>query len=180
LAVVRQELTVSEIAAKYKVHSVNVAKWKSQLIERGCCIIDPNDKLFNITQQCELLNAPRSPFYYEPIPMTAAELALMEKFERFHFEYPFYGSRRMAVEFEMSRTKALRLVRDMYIVATCPKKRTTIPNHEHTNFPYLLRGIVPQRPNHIWSTDITYVALFKGFVYLTAIIDWYSRMILLW
>ncbi|MDR3108468.1 MAG: IS3 family transposase, partial [Planctomycetaceae bacterium] len=143
-------------------------------------MIDTDDKLFNITQQCELLDVPRSSFYYEPIPLTAAELELMERFERFHFEHPFYGSRRMAVEFGMSRTKAARLMRDMHIVATYPKKRTTIPNSEHTKFPYLLRGVVPQRPNHIWSTDITYIALSQGFMYLTAIIDWYSRMILSW
>jgi putative transposase len=72
-------------------------------VEQKDCLIDSNNKLFNITQQCELLDVPRSSFYYEAIPMTAAELVLMEQFERFHFEHPFYGSRRMAVECKHSR-----------------------------------------------------------------------------
>lgn len=104
----------------------------------------------------------------------------MARFDRFHFEYPMYGSRRLAHHFDISRDKATRLMRDLHIAATYPKRRTTIVHHEHKKFPYLLRGVVPSYPNHIWSTDITYIGLSLGFVYLTAIIDWYSRMILSW
>jgi putative transposase len=108
------------------------------------------------------------------------ELDLMRRFERFHFEHPVFGSRRLAHQFGISRDKAIRLMQDLHIVATYPKKRTSTPNHEHKKYPYLLRDITPLYPNHIWSTDITYIGLSLGFVYLTAIIDWYSRMILSW
>jgi putative transposase len=104
----------------------------------------------------------------------------MKRFDRFHFEHPMFGSRRHAAQFGISRDKAIRLMRDLHLVATYPKRRTTIPNPDHKKFPYLLRDVVPKRPNHIWSTDITYIGLSLGFVYLTAIIDWYSRMILSW
>ena len=76
-----------------------------------------------------------------------------------------YGSRRLAHQFGISRDKARRLMQDLYLVATYPKRRTTIPNHEHKKFPYLLRDVVPLYPNHIWSTDITYIGLSLGFVY---------------
>jgi putative transposase len=104
----------------------------------------------------------------------------MARFDRFHFEQPTYGSRRLAVQFGICRDKAKRLMRDLHIVATYPKRKTTIPNHEHKKFPYLLRNVIPKHPNHIWSTDITYIGLTHGFAYLTAIIDWYSRKILSW
>jgi putative transposase len=127
-----------------------------------------------------LLELPRSTYYYEPVPATKEELDLMARVDRFHFDYPMYGSRRLAHQFGISRDKAKRLMQDLHLVATYPKKRTTISNHEHKKFPYLLHGVVPLHPNHIWSTDITYIGLSLGFVYLTAIIDWYSRMILSW
>jgi len=104
----------------------------------------------------------------------------MARIDRFHFEYPMYGSRRLAHQFGISRDKATRLMQVLHLVATYPKPRTTIANKEHKKFPYLLRGVLPSYPNHIWSTDITYIGLRLGFVYLTAIIDWYSRMILSW
>jgi putative transposase len=104
----------------------------------------------------------------------------MAVFEKFHFEHPYYGSRRLAFQFGMSRDKAQRLMRDLHLVTTYPKPQTMAPNREHKKFPYLLRNILPAYPNHIWSTDITYIAMSQGFMYLTAIIDWYSRMILSW
>jgi len=104
----------------------------------------------------------------------------MARIDKFHFEHPMYGSRRLAHQFGISRDHARRLMHVLHLVATYPRPRTTITNQEHKKFPYLLRGVVPSRPNHIWSTDITYIGLSLGFVYLTAIIDWYSRKILSW
>jgi putative transposase len=104
----------------------------------------------------------------------------MNRFDRFHFEFPMYGSRRLAHQFGISRGKAQRLMRDLHIVATYPKRKTTIAHHDHKKYPYLLRDVVANCPNHIWSIDITYIGLTLGFVYLAAIIDWYSRMILSW
>lgn len=95
-------------------------------------------------------------------------------------KHPEYGSRRIAKEFSISRDKSIRLMRLMHLVATYQKPRTTISNKEHKKFPYLLRGVKIIRPNQAWSTDITYIGLAQGFLYLTAIIDWYSRMILAW
>jgi hypothetical protein len=89
----------------------------------------------------------------------------MRRFDQFHFEYPMYGSRRLAHQFGISRGKAKRLMQDMHLVAIYPKRKTTIPNHNHKKFPYLLRDVVPNHPNHIWSTDITYIGLSLGFVY---------------
>ena len=104
----------------------------------------------------------------------------MARFDKFHFEHPTFGSRRMAVTFDMDRSKATRLMRILHLVATYPKRNTTIPNRQHKKFPYLVRGVKIVRPNQVWSTDITYIGLAQGFMYLTAIIDWYSRMILAW
>jgi putative transposase len=104
----------------------------------------------------------------------------MARIDRFHFQYPMYGSRRLAHQLGISRDKARRLMQVLHLVATYPKPRTTIANKEHKKFPYLLRDVVPSYPNHIWSTDITYIGLRLGFVYLTAIIDWCSRKILSW
>jgi putative transposase len=104
----------------------------------------------------------------------------MARFDRFHFQYPMYGSRRLAHQFDISRDKARRLMQDLHLVATYPRRGTTIVNHDHKKYPYLLRGIVASRPNQVWSTDITYLGLAQGFTYLTAIIDWNSRMILSW
>jgi putative transposase len=104
----------------------------------------------------------------------------MARFDRFHFEHPRFGSRRMGVMFDLSRSRAARLMQVLHLVATYPKRKTTLPNQDHKKYPYLLRNVIPLYPNHIWSTDITYIGLARGFAYLTAIIDWYSRMILSW
>jgi putative transposase len=143
-------------------------------------VIEPDHQQLSCVQQCQLLALPRSTYYYEPVSASPEELDLMARIDKFHFQYPMYGSRRLAHQFGISRDKTKRLMRDLHLVATYPRPRTTIPNHEHKKFPYLLRDVVPNRPNHIWSTDITYIGLSLGFVYLTAIIDWYSRMILAW
>ena len=137
--------------------------------------IEQEHTILSCRRQCQLLELPRSTYYYEPVLATPEELDLMARIDRFHFEHPMYGSRRLAHQFGISRDKTRRLMQDLHIVATYPKRRTTIPNSNHKKYPYLLRDIVPLRPNHIWSTDITYIGLSLGFVYLTAIIDWYSR-----
>jgi Transposase and inactivated derivatives len=104
----------------------------------------------------------------------------MNRIDLFHTEHPEYGSRRLARHFGISRDKAHRLMQVMHIAATYPKRHTSLPNHEHAVFPYLLRNVSIVRPNQAWSTDITYIGLSRGFTYLTAIIDWYSRFVLSW
>ena len=100
--------------------------------------------------------------------------------DKYHMEHGAFGSRQIAKEFGIGRGRAKRLMRLMGIEAVYPKPKTTHPNREHEVYPYLLRGLKITGPNHVWSTDITYIPLARGFVYLTAVIDWYSRYILSW
>jgi putative transposase len=109
--------------------------------------------LLSLRHQCRLFDCCRSTFYYTPIPVSTQELDLMSAFEKFHFEHPYYGSRRLAFQFGLSRDKSQRLMRDLHLVAIYPKRKTTIPNNEQKKYPYLLRTITPSYPNHIWSTN---------------------------
>ncbi|MDR1479014.1 MAG: DDE-type integrase/transposase/recombinase [Planctomycetaceae bacterium] len=148
-----------------------------------CCIkplIVSGHSHFSLSAQCLLLGVPRSSFYYQPVPVSSAEFDLLSCIDRFHFLHPTFGSRRLGVQFGISRGRAKRLMQLLHLEATYPSRRTTLSNPEHKKFPYLLRDVIPSYPNHIWSTDITYIPLNQGFMYLVAIIDWYSRMILSW
>lgn len=104
----------------------------------------------------------------------------MRKIDELYLAHPFYGSRRMAVTLGINRKYAQRLMRLMGIEAHYPKPRLSLRASGHTVYPYLLRGVAIERPNHVWSGDITYIPLSGGFLYLVAIIDWYSRFVLSW
>ena len=139
----------------------------------------------SIRRQCELLHVGRSGFYYEPKPTDPEELALMRRIDELHLKYPFYGSRSLARELrkegrEVNRKRVQRLMRLMDLVAMVPKPNTSRPSPEHPVFPYLLRGVEVSRVNQVWAADITYIPLARGFVYLVAIMDWYSRRVLSW
>jgi putative transposase len=107
-------------------------------------------------------------------------LKLMRRIDKLYLKRPFYGSRRMADEFDVNRKRVQRLMRLMGLEAIYPKPRTTVHCSEHKIYPYLLRNVEIERPNQVWSTDITYIPLQGGYVYLTAVIDWYSRYVLSW
>jgi putative transposase len=111
---------------------------------------------------------------------TAEDLALMRRLDEQYLATPFYGSRKMAETLGISRGRARRLMRRMGIEAIYPKRRTTWPAPGHQIYPYLLRNLAISRPNQVWATDITYVPMRHGFLYLVAIIDWYSRYVLAW
>jgi len=139
----------------------------------------------SIIRQCELLDLPRSTFYHVPNPVSEADLALMKLIDRCHMELPFYGSRRMVdwlgdEGYLVNRKRVQRLMRTMGIVAVYPKKNLSQPNQAHRVYPYLLRNLNIDRPNQVWATDITYLPMARGFVYLVAVIDWYSRRVLSW
>lgn len=104
----------------------------------------------------------------------------MRKIDELYLRWPFYGSRRLADELRVNRKRVQRLMRLMGIEAIYPKKRTTWPGVGHKIYPYLLRNVAIERPNQVWSMDITYVPLKGGWVYLTAVIDWFSRKVLSW
>jgi putative transposase len=132
-----------------------------------------------------LLGLGRSSFYYEPARETAENLALMKLMDRQYTARPYYGSRRMTVWLEgqghtVNRKRVRRLMALMGLEAIYPKPKLSAPGQGHKVFPYLLRGVTIDRVDQVWSTDITYLPLPSGFMYLAAVIDWYSRYVLAW
>ena len=134
----------------------------------------------SIARQCQLVDLPRSTWYYEPVGETAENLGLMRKIDEVYLKWPFYGSRKMAEELGVNRKRVQRLMRRMGLEAIYPKRRTTWPAAGHRIYPYLLRDIEVSRPDQVWATDITYVPMRHGFLYLMAIMDWFSRYVVAW
>jgi putative transposase len=138
-----------------------------------------------VARQCELAGVARSGCYYQAKTEEALNRELMRRIDAVYTDYPFFGSRRMTAwlkreGYAVNRKRIGRLMRRMGLEAIYPKPNLNRPNPEHRVYPYLLRGLEITRPNQVWSTDITYVRLEKGFVYLVAILDWYSRKVLSW
>lgn len=148
-------------------------------------LIDPEDKVFSVREQCRLLELNRSSLYYKPAMVSEAEQELMNRIDEIFTARPFYGSRRLLVAlllqgFDVGRDHVRTLMRKMGLEAIYPKKNLSKRNHEHKVYPYLLRGLAITKVNQVWSTDITYIRLANGFMYLVAVIDWYSRYVLSW
>jgi putative transposase len=138
-----------------------------------------------VTRQCQLLDLNRSTVYYQPIGVSDEDLRLMRLIDEIHLKRPFYGSRRVRDNLEdlghtVNRKKVQRLMQQMGIRALYPKANTSRPGKGHKIYPYLLRGLNIDRPNQVWATDISYIPMAKGFVYVVAIMDWYSRKVLAW
>jgi putative transposase len=138
-----------------------------------------------VTRQCQLLNLNRSTVYYPPRPVSDDDLRLMRRIDEMYLQRPFYGSRRIRDWLQdegitANRKRVQRLMRQMGLVAIYPKARTSKPGKGHKIYPYLLRNLSIDRPNQVWATDVTYIPMAKGFVYLVAIMDWYSRKVLSW
>ena len=138
-----------------------------------------------VSAQCHLLELNRSTVYYQAQPVSEADLELMRLIDQIHLNYPFYGSRRIRDWFEdhgmkVNRKCIQRLMRLMGIEALYPKKRTSRPGKGHKIYPYLLKGLKITHANHVWAADITYIPMARGFLYLVAIIDLYSRKVLAW
>jgi putative transposase len=147
-------------------------------------LIEPGQAQLSVRRQCELLGLNRSSWYYEAVPETPANLAIMRRIDEQYLRTPFYGSRRMTAWLrregtEINRKRVQRLMRLMGLEAIYPRPRTTVTAICH-KYPYLLRNVEIMRPNHVWSADITYVPMRAGYLYLTAILDWYSRYVLAW
>jgi putative transposase len=130
--------------------------------------------------QTDLLGISRSSLYYEPQPVSLATLTVMNGIDRTYTAHPFYGSRRIAKDLGVNRKQIQRLMREMGYEAIYPKPNLSKNTLPHPIYPYLLRGITAGHPNHIWGTDITYIRMTKGFLYLTAYLDWFSRFVLSW
>jgi putative transposase len=148
-------------------------------------LVEVNHPDLSIGRQCELLGLCRSSFYYEPASETAENLALMNLIDKQYTAEPVFGSRRMTrwlqrQGYAVNRKRIQRLMRLMGLEAIYPKPKLSAPGQGHKVFPYLLRNVAIMRVDQVWSTDITYIPLASGFMYLAAIIDWFSRYVIAW
>ena len=149
--------------------------------------IEPQNNDISVRRQCELLDVARSTYYYKQVGESEENQQLMLEIDRIYTESPFYGTRRITAVLnrmprwsEVDRKRVRRLMGLMGIEAIYPKPRLSKANEQHPKYPYLLKEIIINLPNQVWSTDITYIPTLKGFVYLVAIMDWYSRYVLSW
>lgn len=148
-------------------------------------LVQPTHTKLSIRQQCDLLGLSRSSYYYVPQPVDSLELELREKIDRVYTRHPYYGSRKISealrgLGYDINRKRVQRLMQTMGLVGLCPRPGTSQPAPGHVIYPYLLRGVEITHNNHVWSTDITYIPMQRGFCYLVAVLDWYSRYVLSW
>jgi putative transposase len=148
-------------------------------------VLEPEHAQLSIRRQCELLGLNRSSWYYEPVLESAENLQLMRLVDKEYLKRPYYGSRRMTLAlqkqgYQVNRKRVQRLMRLMGIEAIYPKPRTTRPGPQRRIYPYLLRDLTIARPDQVWAADITYIPLRQGFLYLVAILDWFSRYVIGW
>lgn len=144
-----------------------------------------NHAELSLRRQCTLLGLARSMLYYEPKGPDPEDLALMRLLDEQYLKTPFYGSRRMRQHLQglghrVNRKRVQRLMRQMGLEAIYPKPRTSLGAPEHKIYPYLLRDLAVIRANQVWCADITYIPMPRGFLYLVAVLDWYSRYVVSW
>ena len=138
-----------------------------------------------LTRQAKILKLSRSGLYYRPRPVPPADLAVMRRIDELHLDYPFAGSRMLrdllrGEGVEIGRQRVARMMKRMGIEALYRRPKTSKPNPGHKIYPYLLRSVAVERPNQVWAMDITYIPMARGFVYLAAVVDWFSRRVLAW
>jgi putative transposase len=148
-------------------------------------LVEPDHPQISIARQCDLLGLPRSTYYYHSHGETSENLHLMRLLDEKYTDDPYYGIRRMTAwlrseGYNVNHKRVARLLRKMGLEAIYPKPRISMPHPDHRIYPYLLRGVPVTRVNQVWSTDITYIRLHSGFIYLVAVMDWYSRYVLSW
>jgi putative transposase len=148
-------------------------------------MIEPNHPTLPVTRQCALVGISRSAFYGGPRVESAENLTLMRAIDEQFMEAPWYGSRQMARHLRrhgnaVGRKRVRRLMARMGLAAVYQRPRTTVRHPQHRVWPYLLRGLVIDRPDQVWCADITYIPMRRGFLYLVAVMDWFSRRVLAW
>jgi putative transposase len=148
-------------------------------------MVDSKHPELSISRQCEILRISRSLFYYSPKGESPRNLRLMRMIDEQFLETPFYGSRQMARHLrrqgeDVGRKRVQRLMRKMGVSAIYQAPKTSKPHPDHKIYPYLLREVSIDRPDHVWCADITYIPMRRGFLYLVAIMDWASRSVLSW
>jgi len=139
----------------------------------------------SVRQQCELMGISRGVYYYEPRPESAENLAILRRLDELHLDHPVYGSLRLSAQlrregWEVNRKRVMRLMALMGIAAIYPQKATSQPGEGHQIYPYLLRGREITGPDQVWCADVTYIPMRYGFMYLVAVMDWWSRYVLAW
>ena len=148
-------------------------------------MVDWDDPALPVVAQCRLLKIARSTLYYRPVAVDPDDLALMRRIDELYLASPFYGSRRMVAVLRreglvVNRKRVRRLMRLMGLEAIYQKPNTSQGHPDHKVYPYLLRGLSIERANQVWCADITYIPMARGFVYLVAVMDWFSRRVLSW
>ena len=148
-------------------------------------MVDPDHVALSITRQCRLVSIARSSFYYEGTGESPLNLQLLRRIDEQFLETPFSGSRQMTRWLlrqgtRVSRKRVRRLMRRLGLQAIFQRPRTSEPHPAHRIYPYLLRDLAIARPNHVWCSDVTYIPLTRGFLYLVAVMDWASRKVLAW
>jgi len=157
----------------------------AQSIEQKRQLVEPGHSQISLRRQCELLGLNRASYYYQAASESALNLKLMRLIDDHYLKMPFYGWPRMTAHlrrlgYDINHKRVQRLMQKMGLQAIYPRPRPKNERHDHKIYPYLLRGLDIVRPEQVWSTDITYIPIQNGFMYLVAVIDWYSRYILSW
>lgn len=148
-------------------------------------LVEPENTEISISRQCSLIELPRSSWYYHPIGISPEEIELMNKIDRIYTKWPFYGSPRITAALRrqgeiINHKRVARLMNLMGLAAIMPKKNLSRSNKEHLVYPYLLKDVKITSNDQVWSSDITYIPINSSFVYLVAIIDWFSRYVISW
>ena len=148
-------------------------------------MIEPENQQINLSRQCDLLGLTRSSYYYQPTGENSLNLGLMKLIDQQYTETPFYGIRRMTAwlqkqGYQVNHKRVARLMRKMGLETIYPRPKLSQPDDNHRRYPYLLREMSIDQPNQVWCSDITYIRMQSGFIYLVAIMDWYSRFVLAW
>ena len=148
-------------------------------------LVERNHPQLSVVRQCELLGLSRSGLYYQPVGERAENLHLMHLIDTEYTRHPFYGYRKIAdwlrrQGYPVNKKRVQRLMQTMGLAAIAPKPNLSKPQPMHPVYPYLLRGVQVERINQVWSADITYIRLAHGWMYLVAVIDWFSRYVLAW
>ena len=148
-------------------------------------MIEPAHQRLSIAAQCRLLSISRSSYYYAPVPETEVTLALMRVIDAVFLDMPWYGSRQMVRHLrrnghDVGRRRVRRLMAKMGLSPIYQRPRTSDPHPQHRVYPYLLRNLAIEQPNHVWCADVTYIPMRRGFLYLVAVMDWATRKVLAW
>ena len=148
-------------------------------------LVEQDHPDFSLVLQADLLGLNRSGLYYEPVPPSPEEVQIKNQIDKLYTDYPFYGSRRITEQLcrdgvLINRKAVQRHMREMGIAGICPGPNLSKRNADSHVYPYLLRGITASYPNHVWGIDITYIRLTAGWMYLVAVLDWFSRYVVSW